>query len=342
MSKKKGFGIGLGVLVVFLLIFLANSKSGLARKLLGPIEGSDSIFTNGNNLSVVSKNNQVFTWQWDNFKKWPTVAKPKAEVIIPIKSDRLVYAANSKLILTDLKAEKELARLTLPYDTEPKKLVISSNGQFGLVSLAQKDKIKIALFNSEFKDLPVVFEKSTGEEKFTLFDYAVNDEGTLIAGVGKKDKAWVFVKDIKNDKILWEKTFDEYEFFTNVKFSPDGKALYVTERVRFIEVFDSAAGERLKTYEMPKYETPPNRAQNISCIAFSPDNKIFAADTEPAGVVWLWDIVSGQLIKQLPVGASQIVSGLAFSPDSKYLATCYTVKPIIKIWEIPETVELSR
>jgi WD40 repeat protein len=335
-KKNRNISVGFGVILAFLfLTFFANFKSGLYRKLLGPIEGTDGILTFGSNLSVVSKNNNIYTWQWDNLKKWPTVAKPKAEVIIPINNDRLVYAANSKLILTDLKAEKELASLTLPYDTDPKKLVISSNGQFGLISLAQKDKIKIALFNSEFKDLPVVFEKSTGEEKITLFDYAVNNEGTLIAGAGKKDKAWIFVKDVKNDKILWEKTFEEYGQFTIVKFSLDGKTIYAAEKVRFIVCLDANAGNILRTYEIPEYQTSAHQKQNIGSLAISPDGKILAANTEPACTIWYWDIATGQKINSFRAH-DFTVSDIAFSSDSKYIASGCLVKPEIKIWKVPQ------
>jgi WD40 repeat protein len=334
--KRRKIVITILVIVCLAVVFLVlKSRTNLVRQLQGPIEGSESVLTSGNNLSVVSKNNQVFTWQWDNFKKWPTVAKPKAEVIIPINNDRLVYAANSKLILTDLKAEKELAILGLPYDTEPKKLVISSNGQFGLISLAQKDKIKIALFNSEFKDLPVVFEKSTGEEKITLFDYAVNNEGTLIAGAGKKDKAWIFVKDVKNDKILWEKTFEEYGQFTIVKFSLDGKTIYAAEKVRFIVCLDANAGNILRTYEIPEYQTSAHQKQNIGSLAISPDGKILAANTEPACTIWYWDIATGQKINSFRAH-DFTVSDIAFSSDSKYIASGCLVKPEIKIWKVPQ------
>jgi len=335
-NKNRNILFAVIVLIFFLIIiFISNSKKLLVRQLQGPIEGTDSIFTIGNKLCVVSKNNQVFTWQWDNFKKWPIVAKPKAEYIVPINNDRLVYTADSKLVMTDLKAEKELASLTLPYGTEPKKLAVSSNSQFGIVASSQKDKIKIALFNSEFTDLPVIFEKDANEEKFTLFDYAVNNDGTLVAAAGKKDKAWIFVKDVKNDKILWEKTFDQYSQFTIVKFAPDGKSIYAAEKVRFIVYFNADNGDILRTYEMPEYPTPAHQKQNISSIVISPDNKILAADTEPARTVWFWDAATGKKIDTI-YASDLTVSDIAFSQDSKYFATGCLVRPEIKIWKVPQ------
>ncbi len=335
MKRKKTIIIVLVIICFAVLFLVSKSRSNLVRQLQGPIEGCDSIFADGNNLSIVSKNNHIYTWQWDNFKKWPIVAKPNAEAVLPIAGDKIVYVTKSELILTDMKAEKELANLSLPYGTECTKIAASSNGKFGIAQLAEKDKLKLMSFNSDFKELPVVFEKNANEEKFTLFDFAINNDGSLIAGVGKKDKGWIFVKDIKNDKIFWEKTFDEYGQFTIVKFSPDGKTIYAAEKIRFILVFDLANGDVLRTYEMPEYPTPAHQKQNISTIAISPDGKIFAADTEPACTIWYWDIATGQKINSSR--ASEFtVSDIAFSADSQFLASGCLVKPEIKIWKVPQ------
>ncbi len=335
MAKKKR-NILIAFVIVFFLVFLvffANSKSNLVRQLQGPMEGCDSILTMGNNLSVVSKNNHIYTWEWNNLSKWPIVAKPQTSAIIPVTGDKIVFAREN-LILTDLKAEKELASLALPYSCEVKKIAASPAGKTGLVLLSQKDSYKLASFDSDFKNLSVAFEKNTTEEKCTIFDVAVNDEGNIICGVGKKDKGWIFVKDIKNDKILWEKTFDEYGQFTIVKFSPDNKAIYVAEKIRFIPVFNALTGEVLRTYEIPVYNTSAYQKQNISAIAVSPDGKIFAADTEPACSIWYWDIATGQKINSFRAHEFT-VSDIAFSPDSKYLASGCLVKPEIKIWKVP-------
>jgi WD40 repeat protein len=333
MKRKKTIIIALTIIIFAVLLFVAKSRSDLVRQLQGPIEGCDSILTINNNLSIISKSNHVYTWDWNNFRKWPLVAKPQTSAITPLSEDKVVFTREN-LILTDMKAEKEIANLSLPYGCEVQKINVSRNGKKGLVLLSQKDNYKIATFDSDFKNLSVVFEKNINDDKCTIFDAAINDEGNLICVVGKKDKGWILVKDIKNDKILCEKTFDEYDQFTIVKFSPDDKTIYVAEKIRFILCMDSNIGNILRIYEMPLYNTPANQKQNISAIAISPNGKIFAADTEPARIVWFWDISTGKKINEIYAN-DFTVSDLAFSPDSNFFATGCLVRPEIKIWKVP-------
>ena len=344
MSKKnRNIVVAIVCVVILLSAFYANSKSLFVRQLQGPIEGTDKILSIDGRLSAVSKENHIYTWQWKDLAVWPVVAKPQARVAVPIADDKIMYnplVDSKKLIITNLKADKELASLSLPYGAECKKIKTSSNGKFGIVSVifdegTQKDWLKLAIFNSDLKDLSFIFQKDTKAEDFSLYDFAITDDGNLLVGVGRKEKAWIFVKNIKNDKILWEKTFDNYAQFTIVKFSPDGKTLFVGEKVRYIISLDSATGNTVRVYEIPIYQTPSNQKENVSCIAISPDGKILAADTEPACSVWYWDLNTGKKITSFR--ASEFtVSDIAFSPDSKYLATGCLVTPEIKIWKVPQ------
>jgi len=343
-KNKKILIIAIIVTIPVFLMLYANYRSNFVRQLQGPIEGTDSVLTVGNKLAVISKNNHIYIWQWDDLKKWPIVAKVQAEVIVPVNNDKIIYNPSSspeKLVLTDLKADEQLQNLSLPYGSQCKSIKTSFNGKSGIVSIVSKETaikglVKLAAFDCDLKILSVVFQKDPKEEDFTLYDCSVTDDANLISGVGKKGTGWIFVKDVKNDKILWEKTFDEYNQFTIVKFSPDGKTLYVAEKVRFIIVFDAITGNVLRTYEQPEYPTPAHQKQNISSIAVSPDGKIFAADTEPARTIWFWDIATGKKINTI-TASDLTVSDIAFSPDSKYFATGCLVKPEIKIWKVPQS-----
>lgn len=345
MSKKnKNVVIVVVIVTVLMLIMVfANFKNVLVRQLQGPTEGTDSILTVEGRLSVVSKDNHIFTWQWNGLKIWPIVAKQSAIAITPFANDKIIYNPSNnpaKLILTNLKADTELGSLSLPYGAECKTIKTSQNGKFGVASVifkegTQKRLLKLGIFDENSKEPSFVFQKDINAENFALYDFTITGDGNLLAGAGEKNQAWVFVTDIKNGNVLWEKTFGEYGQFTSIGFSPDGKTLFVSEKVRHILVFDIATGQLVNKFVMDEYPTPAHQKQNISCIAISPDGKTLAADTEPAGTVWFWDIVSGSKIGE--IYASELtVSDIAFSPDSKFLATGCLVSSEIKIWKVPQ------
>ncbi|MFA6175748.1 MAG: hypothetical protein WC765_04115 [Phycisphaerae bacterium] len=344
--SKKNRNIVIAVIVIIVLVLLmlyANSNSALVRQLNGPTEGTDSVLTIGDKLFVVSKNNNIFTWQWNDLKIWPTVAKPSATAITPFGNDEIVYnSSNSsaKLVLTNLKANKELGSLSLPYSAECKAIKPSQNGKFGVVSVdfkegTQKGLFKLGVFDESSKEPSFVFQKDTNAENFVLYDFAITNDGKLLAGAGEKEKACAFVSDVNSQKILWEKTFDKHSKFTCAEFSPDGKLLFIAEKVRHILMFDAASGELLKTFAVDEYKSTTFQKQNVSCIDISPDGKTLVVDTEPVGNVWFWDIQTGQKISSLSVN-NLTVSGIAFSPDSKFLATGCLVSPEIKIWKVPQ------
>lgn len=345
MSKKhRNVVIAVVIVTVLILIMVfANFKSVLVRQLQGPTEGTGSILTVEGRLSVVSKDNHIYTWQWSDLSIWPVVAKPQAIAIMPMAGDKIIYNPSNnpdKLILTNLKAEKELASISLPYGAECKTIKTSQNSKFSIVSMlfkegTQKGLLKLGVFDANSKGPSFVFKKDTNAENFAFYDFAITNDGNLLAGAGEKGNAWVFVSDVNSQSIVWEKTFDEYGRFTCVEFSPDGKTLFVSEKVRHILVFDTATGQLVNKFVMDEYPTPAHQKQNICCIAISPDGQILAADTEPAGVVWFWDIASGREIGRL-FASELTVSDIAFSPDSKYLATGCMVSPEIKIWKVPQ------
>jgi WD40 repeat protein len=258
--SKKNRNIIIVVVVIIILVLLmhyANSNSDIVRQLSGPIEGTDGALTIGDKLFVVSKNNCVFTWQWNDLKIWPAVAKQSVTAITPFANDKIIYNpsnSSAKLILTNLKADEKLGDLSLPYGAECKAIKTSQNGKFGILSVdfkegTQKGLLKLGVFNKNFKELSFVFQKDTSAENLALYDFTITNNGQMLAGVGEKGKAWVFVSDVNSQSILWKKTFDKHDKFTCVEFSPDSKFLATGCLVR----------PEIKIWKVPqlKNNTPP-------------------------------------------------------------------------------------
>ncbi len=57
-----------------------------------------------------------------------------------------------------------------------------------------------------------------------------------------------------------------------------------------------------------------NHPQRTFCVAFSPDGSLLASGCEER--IRFWDVKTGQLVSELPVGAS----AMSFSPDGTQLA----------------------
>jgi WD40 repeat protein len=98
-------------------------------------------------------------------------------------------------------------------------------------------------------------------------------------------------------------------------FSPDGKVLAATPRygeTPIVTLWDTQTGKPLTTFE--GYTEP------VSCMAFSPDHKIFATGGKD-GLVKLWSLSSHRLLITLYEENKEPFTSLSFSPDSRMLIT---------------------
>ena len=92
MSKKnRNIVVAIVCVVIFLSALYTRSKSSLVRQLNGPTEGTEDVLTVGDKLFAVSKDNHIFTWQWNDFEIWPVIAKPSATAITPFANDKIFY-----------------------------------------------------------------------------------------------------------------------------------------------------------------------------------------------------------------------------------------------------------
>lgn len=327
--------------VIVMVMFVANYRSMLVQSLSGPKAGVKKLSTCGNQLTAISPNNDIYTWDWNDLSGWPKVGFVNAQKVTAMSSDRLVWVPSGKnniLVVSNLKGDKELRQLSLGTVRRCKWLEASPNGKYAVTALVVdgglNQDIRLAVTNSDLTSVSQVATK-TIKNKLTLSDIGVSNDGAFVAAVGGKQAGWVLVANAQSRQILWEQTVEDTDELNNVIFSPDGQMVYASEPGRYVYVFESAAGKLVKRLAMDKYKTPANNPQTISCIAISPDGRLLAAATEPASNVWIWDAKSGAKVTVI-TGEQYTVSGVSFSPDSSLLATAILVRSTINIWKIPE------
>jgi WD40 repeat protein len=337
---KKYIIISVVIVVVVAMMILNSRKSILVQELLGPRAGVDKLYTIADKLIAVSQSNDIYTWDWTEMASWPQAGKVAADIVIPIAGERLLFAPtdrNDTLVITNLRGDKELKRLTLPRARSCKILEASANGRYVAAALIKgggSDKdIKLALIDIDSTIIREVVSIPAGLE---LYNIGVSYDGSLIAVVGSGEVGgFVLVVDSQQKKILWQQTIAECDKFDNLVFSPDGSTVFAGEELRFIYAFDRSEGKLIRKFEIPEMLAHGNQKQNISAVKISPNGKTLAVDIEPYSQIWFWDIEASELIGKF-VAFNKTVSDIAFSPDGKMIATASLVRSQIRIFKVPQ------
>jgi WD40 repeat protein len=141
---------------------------------------------------------------------------------------------------------------------------------------------------------------------------------------------------------LWDIAAEKERWFvqqdaTCLAFSPDGKILAATaEKENTIQFCDVATG---KVVQSLRPAWVHDFAGSYGAMVFSPDGKLLVTagregpdDYGKNGLINLWDVASGQRIKQWSGQQGWIVS-LAFSPDSRSVVSA-ALDGTAVVWDV--------
>ena len=332
---KKYIIISTVIVAIVAMMILNNCKSILVRELLGPRAGVNDLYTIDGRLIAVSRGNDVYSWDWADMSSWPQAGKIAADIVTPIAGERLLCVPPGladTLVITNMKGDKELKSLSLPWGRTCQFLVSSANGRYAAAALIKDKVTELVLVETNPVAIRETVSIPAGVE---LCNIAVSNDGKLITAVGSGEGGgFVLVADSQDKKILWQQTITECKKFCNIVFSPDGTTVFAGEELRFIYAFGSLAGRLIRKFEIPKYPIPSNKRQVITAIDISPDGLLITANTEPAGTLFIWNTETGQ--KRAEFGLpGPVIGDIVFSPDSNMIASGASVRSTISIWKIP-------
>jgi len=324
-------------------MFIANIRSSFKIGLNIPPEGVTRLYTVGNSLVAILPNNQLYIWNWQNLKDKPIRISSPSNNALWISERKLVYMpvynANT-IALFDSVEKKEIKSFSLDLKWTFSQFDIDRNGRFIVAAFTEKspelsdnDKyknIRIVILSKDFNDLATVVELN----KAVLNSLAVSDDGRFIAVVGREnDIGWMAVINVKDGQIVWQKSINEVAELTEIIFSSQGDVIYTAGVGRNIYVFKVSDGDLVSQFQVDK-STIAQKRQYIPTIAVSKNGHLLGASTEPAGTIYIWNLVTGKRVYTDNPGMT-ITSGLAFSSDSSLFAVSDIQTNPVKIFKCP-------
>ena len=148
---------------------------------------------------------------------------------------------------------------------------------------------------------------------------AVSDDGRYAAAAGEKNEhGWLFIVDIKDKKILWQKEIPDLKKLFKGVFSGDGEIIYIRGSDSMLTLVKTGSGEIIDRW-LPAEETKYNyRTQQTQAVTISRDGELVAAVV--GNSIYVWDTKTR---KKYDIGGSghKVFSSMVFSPDAKFIAT---------------------
>ena len=320
--------------IIMAVMFFTNSRSQLAHKLTGPTAGSISLKTTQSKLTAVSRDNNIFSWDWNNIAHRPVITSATSKLSAPLASNQIITVTEDNAIkVININTGRISEEKLLGISNKCRLLSTSNNGKYAVLVLESGiRKYKAALYIPNKNRLST---SATEFDNLQLNSASVSNDGKRIALAGKANKGILIIIDTGTMAVVQQKQIDDTESLKHVIFSPDNQSVYVSQPGRTIKVFDVQTGRMTEKYEMKKYKTPPNNPQTISCVTISKNGDRFAAATEPASNVTVWDTLTKKRISNI-TNERYTISGIAFSPDASRLATCILVRSSVNVWKISD------
>jgi WD40 repeat protein len=331
--------------LVVIVMFVANQRSALVDEMRLPFnQGMRELSTYGNSLMAVSSDNKIFVWDWAKLSEKPRTGSVESQQAVLLEGDlvaSLRVAGSTALVLTDIKGDETHKEIPLGLGGGSKAYLCANSSRDVLAVILADEENEATGPGYQFVtiDLDVgralkVLDITGRRGGLQLTDFAVSDDGRFIAGAGEKDhRAWLVLVDIKQRRMLWDKTYDNPNRFGSVIFSFDSKTIFAGGGDGAVYWFRVSDGKLVDHFRFKGKAKIPHETISIRHMTISPDSSLLAYIY--GFNMYVFDCKTKKEIHSQRPG-HKAPGALAFSPDSSLIATCDLRQGgKIKIWPRP-------
>lgn len=332
---------GAGFILIFIIMFIANSRKSQVISLPSPPGGIENIYTLDNQLVVISNANEIYLWKWDELEVRPEIKT--------IDSEKPLLSHSNNLVMIPLKNRSSVTIRNFRTGAKKSEFKFGDGWQYLQLAQARSGRhVTIAQSQGSIEDGRFRFERLSEqfdslehivtivEKNLSIFEIAVSDDGTLIAAIGEKTKeGWMVVIDVNKRKKVWSKKITGTSYLTDAIFDMNSKNIFVGGEGKYLFQIEAVTGAMVKQF---KFESKVNQSFNeprVTAVKISPDGSTVAVCINPDNVVQFWDLLSGEQIGIK--GGTRGLNNIAFSPDSKkFIVAGRMYGGAFKVRNVPE------
>jgi WD40 repeat protein len=314
--------------VIVVITLIANHRSRVANEIRFPLNnGIANLSTFDNLLTAVSNDNKIYVWDWADVSKKPREGVIESDQAALVTSDTVISVKRAKpdcVVVSGLDADKSRREIPLPLGSNTAYLGVNHDRSRIVLLLARcnNDSCSRAKF-----DLLEVLTDAGQVRPIATFDseqskpghLSVSDDGNYILVVGEKDShGWMFVVNVREKRLEWQKELPDLRKLFKATFSSDGQTIYARGSDSMLLFIKTSSGEIIDRLLPIEENKSTYSVQAIQTVAASNDGGLVAAIV--FSNIYVWDSKTREKLYSAESG-HKVISSMAFSTDSRFLAT---------------------
>jgi WD40 repeat protein len=313
--------------VILVVIVVSNRRSSIVAQLNLPLNnGIANLSTCGNLLSAVSNDNKIYVWDWANLSKKPRqgiIESDQAALITPDTVVSVKRVNPESVVISGLDANEARRELYLPSGPGTAYLGVNQDRNKIVLLLARSNNsgatAKYDLFDVSIDTGRVQPILTVDSESGNVGHLSVSNDGNRVVVAGEKNgRGWMFIADLKEKRLVWQKEMPDFKKIFKAAFSADGEIIYARGTDSTLLVLNAGSGEEIRRLLPVEENKSTYRTMPVQSVVVSRDGNLVAAAV--VSTVYIWDTKTGKKLVSLG-GGHKVMSSIAISPDSRLLAT---------------------